>query len=166
MDGIKNSTIIMKRGVNIKRKINMKIKKNVAVCIMACTVATSTLTASASAKDSVFPTQYISSSSYYVSKWRYKDNTTSHYIKNTSSLELRVISYSYSNVNRTKNGSAVIPGNSERFINNFIRERYNDHTENDSRCKLSIRCNISGASGKISGAWSPDSVGSYIVANP
>ena len=114
----------MKRGVNIKRKIDMKIKKIVAVCIMACTVATSTF------------------------------------------LELRVISYSYSNVNRTKNGSAVIPGNSERFINNFIRERYNDHTENDSRCKLSIRCNISGASGKISGAWSPDSVGSYIVANP
>lgn len=143
----------------------MKIKKVIALMLVLSAVSSTTITANASAKDSSFPTDYISSTTSVYSDWRDKENSTSHYIYNLTGIQIRVISYSASNVNRTVNGSAVIPSVSQRFIRNFIWEKYSDHTESSNKCRLSIRSNISGASTRLSGAWSPDSVGSYPVAN-
>ncbi len=90
---------------------------------------------------------------------RAKDNYTSHYIKNTSGFNLWVQSQTSSGINKTHNGHAIIPV-AERFIYNNIKEdKYHS-------CKLSITTATSGTSGYISGLWSPDSVGSYPVANP
>ncbi len=144
----------------------MKLKKLFAACLAICISASSTVIANATSQDSALPTEYISSTTSVYTGWRYKDDATSHYIYNLSGLPIRVISYSYSGVNRTKNGYAVIPSMSQRFIQNYIRERYNDGTESDNRCRLSIRSNISGSYTTLSGAWSPDSVGNYPIANP
>lgn len=144
----------------------MKFKKILALCLITCATLSSTMVASADAKDSTLPTDYISSTKCTFSNWRYKDNYTSHYINNTCALRLRVISYSSSNNNRTCRGSAVIPGNCERFIKNTVREAYRDGEEGNTLCRLYIRADISGSSARLSGKWSPDSVGSYPVANP
>lgn len=110
--------------------------------------------------DSSLPTQYISSTTYVQTGLRDKEDDTYHYIYNTCSLEVRVISYSQQNNNCTKGSYAVIPSGAQRFITNYVYEwGYRN-------CKLSIRSNISGASTTLSGYWSPDSIGSCIVANP
>ena len=72
----------------------------------------------------------------------------------------------------TKNGSAFIPGNAQRFITNLVRENYRQDIEDGKvttekcKCRLYIRAYVSGATGTLHGMWSPDSVGSCKVANP
>ena len=104
-----------------------------------------------------------------------KNNTSYIYIKNMCGLQLKVIAY-YTNPSpdtpQTKHGYAVIPGNVQRFINNSVYEAYkSDNKQGLSKgkkcnCRLYIRADISGSSGRLYGKWSPDSVGNYPVANP
>ena len=153
----------------------MKFKKILALCLITCATLSSTMVASANAKDSVLPTKYISSTKATFSDYRPKDNDSYVYIYNTCGLQLRVIAY-YTNpkpdVPATKYGSAIIPGNAQRFINNTVYEKYDAdrkkglYLDKKCMCRLYIRAYVSGASGTLHGMWSPDSVGSCKVANP
>lgn len=112
-----------------------------------------------SASDSSFPMTFISSAKSYDTIRRSKDNDSYVYVKNTSGLDLRVRTKAGSNgKNYTKNGSAVVPSG-EWFVANYINE--NGYTS----CYLTISAANAGASGYLKGKWSPDSVGSYPVAN-
>lgn len=89
---------------------------------------------------------------------RAKQNTTSHYIKNTSRINLWIISMNSNYENLTVNYKAIVPP-AERFIRNYVFERGN------RECKLNITTTVNGTTGLLSGWWSPDSVGSYPNAN-
>lgn len=138
----------------------MKIRKIIAAALIMCTSITMAIPAYASSKDSVLPSEYISSTKYVSTELRNKDNSSYHYIYNKCGIPISVLSYSQSNVNCTKNSYAVIPANSQRFITNYVYEwGYRN-------CRLTIRGNVGGASVLLKGVWSPDCVGSYPVANP
>lgn len=153
----------------------MKLKKLLALCLITCATLSSTMVASADAKDSALPTDFISSTRCTYSTIRVKDNDSYNYIYNTCGLQLRVITYYTTpspDRNVTKNGSAFIPGNAQRFITNLVRENYRQDIEDGKvttekcKCRLYIRAYVSGATGTLHGMWSPDSVGSCKVANP
>lgn len=139
----------------------MKFKQILAMCIATYTMVVPTVSAYANnSGDTNLPSTYISSSTYASTEYRDKYDSTSHYIYNMSSLQIRAISYAQNGTNCTNKNFAVIPANSKRFIYNSIYEwGYRN-------CRLSIRANISGSAGTLSGLWSPDSVGSYPIANP
>ncbi len=153
----------------------MRIKKLLSVALITCATLSSTMVANADTKDSSLPTEYISSTKSTYSNYREKNNTSYIYIKNMCGLQLKVIAY-YTNPSpdtpQTKHGYAVIPGNVQRFINNSVYEAYkSDNKQGLSKgkkcnCRLYIRADISGSSGRLYGKWSPDSVGNYPVANP
>jgi hypothetical protein len=139
----------------------MKFKKILSVALLMCTTMVSTIPAYANnSSDTTLPTEYISSTTYVSTEYRAKTDDSYHYIFNQTSIEVRAISYSQNGTNCTKGSYAAIPSNSKRFITNYVYEN------GYSNCRLSIRSNISGASAILSGKWSPDSVGSYTVANP
>ena len=60
----------------------------------------------------------------------------------------------------------------DALIHNSVYEAYkSDNKQGLSKgkkcnCRLDIRADISGSSGRLYGKWSPDSVGNYPVANP
>lgn len=139
----------------------MKIKKIIAAALIMCTsIVMATPAYANNSVDSTLPSEYISYTTYVSTELRDKYDSSYHYIYNKCGIQISVLSYSQSNVNCTKSSYALIPANSERFITNYVYEwGYRN-------CKLSIRGNIPGASVKLEGVWSPDSVGSYPVANP
>lgn len=149
----------------------MKLKKLLSVALITCATLSSTMVANANAKDSYLPTEYISSTKVVFSDTRVKDDYSSHYIYNTCGLALMAVSY-YTNPspdkNVTKKGGAVIPGDAERAIKNYVRETYDKGHGAGQKCKcrLYLRAYASGSSGTLHGKWSPDSVGNLIVANP
>lgn len=112
-----------------------------------------------SAMDSKFPTQFISYSKSYNSVIRTKEDASYNYVNNTSGFNLWVITKAGSDKsNQTKNGHAVVPSG-EWFIANYVYE--NGYRS----CLLNVTTATSGTSGYLKGKWSPDSVGSYPVAN-
>lgn len=93
---------------------------------------------------------------------RFKENSTSVYMKSNNDLSLWVQTKGYNSgrwENYTKRGHAVI-GRGEWFIHNYI------HESGAPSAKLNITSEKYGTSGYADGVWSPDSVGSYPVANP
>lgn len=147
--------------IPILRRIIMKLKRILAAAMVAGSVMAATVSVYANnSDDSDLPTEYVSSTQNTYTEYRDKYDASYNYINNEIGLQLRVITYSQSGTNCTKKSSAVIPGNSKRFITNYVYEwGYRN-------CRLYIRADISGSSGKLKGKWSPDSLGSYIVANP
>lgn len=143
----------------------MKIKKIIALVLTLSMMSSSTIIANASTADSDLPEKYVSTSITVYSNWRAKENSTSHYIYNLAKQEIRVYSYSDKGINRTVNGSAIIPYLSQRLIRNTIWERYADGTETSNRCRLAIKGTIPAVNVQLAGVWSPDSVGNYPVAN-
>lgn len=139
----------------------MKLKRILAAAMVAGSVMAATVSVYANnSKDTALPTDYVSSTQCTFTGYRNKEDDSYNYINNEIGLQLRVITYSDDSTNCTKNSSAVIPGNSKRFITNYVHERQ------FSRCRLYIRADISGSNARLNGKWSPDSVGSYIIANP
>jgi hypothetical protein len=125
----------------------------------------SAIPAYASSSDSYYTyTIYFNLSSEQPTEARNKENDTSVYINNYSYTSLYVrtfgrVSSDYSWVNRTINGHATIP-HGEYFIWQTIYEN------GGRQARLGLTTQLSSASGAtVSGAWSPDSVGSYPVAN-
>ena len=149
----------------------MKLKKLLSVALISCATLSSTTVANANAKDSVLPTDYISSTKAVFTDTRVKDDYSSHYIYNSCGLTLMAVSY-YTNPspdkNVTKDGGAIIMGGSRRIIKNYVRETYDKgHGAGEKcKCRLYLRAYVSGSSGRLHGKWSPDSVGNYPVANP
>lgn len=140
----------------------MKIIKKISatLLVLSLSIATVLPVYANNHGDTKLPSQYISSTTYVHTELRDKYDDSYHYMYNKCSIEVSVISYSQQDNNCTNHGYALIPANSKRFISNYVYEwGYRN-------CKLSIRSNISGASTTLSGYWSPDSIGSYIVANP
>lgn len=139
----------------------MKLKRILAVLMVTGSVMAATVSVYANNHDDIpLPYEYISSTHNVYTQYADKYDASYNYINNESSLRLRVITYSQNGTNCTKNSYAVIPGNTERFITNYVYEwGYRN-------CRLYIRADISGSSGDLKGKWSPDSVGSCIVANP
>lgn len=109
--------------------------------------------------DRKIPKQYVSSSHWATTDYADKQDATSHYIYNACGLRVRVVSYAQNGANCTNNSYAVISANSKRFIFNSVWE------DGYRNCRLSIRADVSGSSGNVTGWWSPDSIGSYPVAN-
>mgnify|MGYP004476932643 FL=1 len=91
---------------------------------------------------------------------RRKEDSTSHYIKNTSGFDLWVVSKNSAGVNRTYKNHAIIPTTKEWSIYNSVFE------SGDQYCKLSITSAKSGVSGYVKGVWSPDCYGYVSPANP
>lgn len=116
---------------------------------------------SRSSSDSTFPSPFIgyAITSGYKTGLREKENDSYHYIKNTSGFNLWVISEGYPGYKNVTNGGHAIVPNGEYFITNFVSEK------GYSKCRLNITTASSGTSGYLTGAWSPDSVGSYPVVN-
>lgn len=105
------------------------------------------------------PEEFIGYASGLNTEWRWKLDDSFHYIQNTSGFDLRVVSKAHSDdSNQTRNGYALVPCG-EYFIANFV------HENSKINCYLYIRTSRYGTSGYASGWWSPDSVGSYPVAN-
>ena len=101
----------------------------------------------------------------YISPKREKDNYSSVYMKSEVQIALDVrtlgsnVSTGSNGLNCTKNGKAYITQGSW-FIYNSIKEnglRY---------ANIQVSTYYKYTSGIVSGAWSPDSVGTYTVANP
>lgn len=139
----------------------MKLKKMISLTLAMClTIMTMIPVYANNNTDEDLPVKYISSTTYVRTNSRAKIDDSYHYIFNNCSLAIRVISYAGNDDNCTKGGYAVIPSKTERFITNTV------HEDGYSACYLSIRSNISGAYTTLSGLWSPDSVGSYPIANP
>lgn len=80
---------------------------------------------------------------------------------NNSGFNLWVISYDRYYNNRTQGLRVIIPGG-EWFITNSV---YKANGYRPDLCRLNITAGTSGVSGYLKGKWSPDSVGSYPVAN-
>ena len=147
-------------------KLKMKKRKWLASVLLTM-VATMSLSIPAfagepetrTAEDSTIPSTYVGYISGFNTDIREKDNYSYHYIRNDSGFSLCVLSKSYSDrVNRTQNGRAIVPSG-EYFIANYVKE------SGKNECFLNITSAYSGLSGFASGAWSPDSVGSYPVVN-
>lgn len=114
-----------------------------------------------SAEDSKFPTKFIG---YAVSQGcqtgnRLKEDDSYHYVKNDSGFNLWILSRASDGTNHTRGEYAIVPSG-EWFITNYIYER-----KGESWCYLDITTAQMGITGILSGFWSPDSVGSYPVAN-
>lgn len=109
--------------------------------------------------DSKLPEKFISYTGWADTSYRNKNDYTSHYIMNNSGFDLWVISQNVDKKNLTVRGHAIVRGG-EWFIYNKIKEK------GFNSCRLHISTATSGTSGKLSGKWSPDSVGNYPVANP
>lgn len=138
----------------------MKIKRIiVAVVMMMTCIGALPITTYASVRDSTIPSSFVSYSQWMYTSSRNKDDYSYVYVKNTAGFDfyLQVLS---GNVNCTGSGHAIVPSSAERFVTNYVKER------NFSNCRLHISSARSGVSGYTRGAWSPDSVGSYPVANP
>ena len=114
-----------------------------------------------SAEDSYFPTAFIgyALSSGVNTPSRVKENGTWHYVMNNSGFDLWVISKTSDGANHTKGNHAIVPGG-EWFVTNYVYEN-----RGRTRCYLNLTSAKAGVSGYLSGKWSPDSVGSYPVAN-
>lgn len=139
----------------------MNKKKTLALCLATCaTIFTSIPVYANNYTDSNLPEKYIGYNNYVDTKLRHKKDGSYHYIYSTASVPIRVISYSPDRDNCTKHGYAVIPANSKRFITNYVNER------TYSQCRLSICTGVSGVTTTLHGKWSPDSIGSYPIANP
>lgn len=110
------------------------------------------------ATDSTIYTKFVGYTSGFDTNLRKKEDKSFHYINNTSSLYLGVISKSSDGDNCTQGGRAVVPIG-EYFIANYVKENGKNY------CRLFITAAYPGTSGYASGAWSPDSVGSYPVVN-
>ncbi|WP_251389234.1 hypothetical protein [Mediterraneibacter agrestimuris] len=113
--------------------------------------------------DSYFKEDFIgySTTQAHETPMRWKDNDSYHYVMNTSGFNLWVISYDRYYNNRTRGLRAIVPGG-EWFITNSVFE---DHGYVRDECRLNITSATSGVSGYLKGKWSPDSIGSYPVAN-
>lgn len=112
-----------------------------------------------SAVDSTIPSTYVGYISGFNTDIRVKEDKSYHYMKNDSGFNLCVLSRSYPDrVNRTRNSKAIVPSG-EYFITNSVKE------DGQNKCFLNVTSAYSGLSGYASGAWSPDSVGSYPIVN-
>lgn len=136
------------------------MKKSLVALVMAGCMLVPSMTTFASAADSSLPSNFISWNRSADTNKRAKENDSYHYIYNRSSMPLWVQSRSASGVNCTKNDHAIIPSGRERFITNYVYEW------GHRSCFLRIYAGAEKASGILKGVWSPDSVGSYTVANP
>ncbi len=138
------------------------MKKKALALIMALAIGSIGVEAQAAGNvaDTNLPTQTIgfAFSTAARTALRAKQDTTSHYIKNTSGFNLWVRSLSSTDVNCTTNNRAIVQ-TGEWFIWNSVKE------DGYSWCKLDITTATSGTKGILRGVWSPDSVGSYPVAN-
>ena len=97
-------------------------------------------------------------------QWRTKTNTTSVYVKNNNIASLRIRGLRPGGtgygINETLGGSAVVPANTARAIRTNIYER------GGRSARIGIRLNASHLNpGRVSGLWSPDSVGKLVNAN-
>lgn len=105
---------------------------------------------------------YKTSDTFYVDQ-RVKENATSIYIYNYSEVTLKVRGEGWNGkqwVNETCGaGSATVP-QGEYFIETLI----NEHGESLARLAINSAQNY-GKKRYVYGKWSPDSVGSYPVAN-
>lgn len=137
------------------------IKKKCLPLLMAATIGCTSLTSlAANTGDTNFPIKAIGFqySAAAQTQLRDKQDKTSHYVYNMSGFNLWIRSLASNNVNCTYKEYAIVqPG--EWFIWNTVRE--NGYTQ----CKLDITTAQAGSTGILSGKWSPDSVGSYPVAN-
>lgn len=123
-------------------------------------VASLSLPVFASAHDSTIPHTFIgySYSSGLNTDVRAKEDKTWNYVNNTSGFNLWVETHATDGSNQTKGGHAIVP-TGQYFITNYVKETHHDY------CYLNITTANQGTSGWLSGAWSPDSVGSYPVVN-
>lgn len=139
------------------------MKKKIIALLLVCMCTLVTVTpAFASNIDSTFPSTFISNTSSYESNHRYKENSSSVYINNTSGLDLNVNIYGATNIssygaNCTPRKTIVQTG--KWLMHNTVNE------SGYTYCYLKINANKSGVSGYLTGQWSPDSVGSYPYAN-
>ena len=112
-----------------------------------------------SAIDFKFPARFISYSNSYNSVIRSKEDVSYNYVNNTSGFDLWVVTKAGTDKsNQTKNGHAIVPRGAW-FIANYVYE--NGYRS----CFLNVTTATSGTSGTLRGEGSPDSVGSYPVAN-
>jgi hypothetical protein len=145
-----------------------RLKKALVVLFLTLVVGlSSAVPAFATATDSTLPTSFISYSTNTTSNVRVKDNDTSVYMKNTSGMTLWVyanggskpssVGVTYS-TGTTRNGHANVPAGQWLIINYINENGYGTAWLNISTASSSV-------SGNLSGLWSPDSVGSYPIAN-
>lgn len=136
------------------------MKKSLVALVMAGCMIAPSMTAFAGTGDSSLPTAFVTWNKSTTSSQREKEDDTYHYIYNYSTIPLWVESRTTGGVNCTKGGHAIIPRSTERFITNYVYEW------GYKPCWLRIYAGAENVSGMVSGLWSPDSVGSYPVANP
>lgn len=136
------------------------MKKSLVALVMAGCMIVPSMTVFASAKDSTFPSEFVSWNTKVDTRPRVKDNSSYHYVCNNSSIPLWIESIGESGTNCTKGNHAIVPYSSERFITNYVYE-WKEET-----CFLRIYAGKQNVGARLSGRWSPDSVGSYPVANP
>nr|WP_296957443.1 DUF2712 domain-containing protein [uncultured Mediterraneibacter sp.] len=139
------------------------MKKRVLALLMVMAIGSSgvSVQAAGNVTDKPLPNKKISFDFSTAAKTNleYKRDDTSHYIKNTSGFNLWVRSLSSTGANCTLRKHAIVQ-TGEWFIYNTVYEK------GYSKCRLDITTAASGVSGNLKGYWSPDSVGSYPVANP
>lgn len=143
------------------------IKKITIAFLTATSLLSIPLSVSASTWDSTFSDKPVGFTfdQAYTSPKRVKDNTSSVYMKSNVQIALDVrtlgsnVSTGSNGINYTKNGKAYITQGSW-FIYNSIKENGCGYAN------IKVTTYYQNTSGIVSGAWSPDSVGTYTVANP
>lgn len=164
---IKNESINIKSTKStIRKESNTTKKKFFTKMLLLTMLGTMNMSALAAGNidDTHLPSQFISHSIRTETKSRAKEDATSHYIYNKSSLTLRVASRVIINgqkINKTSGGGYVLVPTGEYFIYNNVFE---DNGYRSMDCQLHIYVDKKWTGGILSGLWSPDSVGSYPVA--
>ncbi len=147
------------------------MKKTIKKITLAFLTATSLLSipfsVSASTTDSTFSNKPVGFTfdQAYISPKRVKDNSSTVYMKSHVQIALDVrtlgsnVSTGLNGLNCTTNGKAYITKGSW-FIYNSIKENGLIYAN------IQVSTYYKYTSGIVSGAWSPDSFGTYTVANP
>lgn len=130
-----------------------------ALCVCLCLMGTTVTAFANNHQDSTLPTKFISYTTWADTANRSKTDDSSVYIKNTSGMDLWVVVRSSSGVNCTYNEHAIVGKGSWLMHNTVYEKGYKS-------CNLHISTAKTSVSGKLSGAWSPDSAGPYDYANP
>lgn len=138
----------------------MKKKILAVFCMCVCLMGGSlTVLAENNHQDTRLPSSFISYTTSCKTANRNKTDSSSVYIQNTCGMNLKVYVKSAGNVNCTYKGSATVKSGKWLLHNTVYEKGY-------KTCHLQISTANSSVSGKLSGNWSPDSVGSYSYANP
>ena len=145
------------------KKLMSKISLALALGVIASGVSTiPAYAANIKDKEFNFRVGYDSTTQAGETTERAKEDSSSVYIKPSNYRDLCIKTFGYRNGswnNDTKNGYAIVT-KGEWLIHNYIYER------GSRSAKLNITTATPGTSGIATGVWSPDSVGSYTVANP